>query len=565
MKRFTETYNGEEFDTVVIGGGITGTSVAYEAASRGLSVALVEKNDFGSATSAATSRMIHGGLRYLAKMEFGLVRESLRERRVLMNIAPNFVHPAPFLFSMYKTDKVPSIFFRIGMILYELFSLDKSFLWDKSRKMPSYKTLSAKKVKELVPKANSEGLKGAHLYYDCANHSPERFTLAFLKSAVHYGAKVANYAEMKDFVIEENESGTQSIKGVKVFDKYTGKFLEIKSKLVINCGGPWADIILGATQNKIVNEQLRRSEGIHIVTKKIIDKYIFAGASAQNQHYFVIPYRNKTLIGTTDQEYIGNPDNYKVTRKSIEDLLEKVNSSFGDGEKINYEDISYVYGGLRPLVEDQTEDVYNSSRKYEVTDERKNGIFGLLTVEGGKYTTSRSLAKHAIDKAFKNLDKDSIKSKTKHNQLIGSQIKNIANYIDEKHKEYPMFSERQISFLVNCYGTEINKLMEIFLSDKKYQMIVNEDGENLSQIVYAIRYEMAKTLPDILIRRTGIGLLGHPGNDKIKKIIEIAAEELNWTVEEIQNQITEMNKIFEIPKKEKIKTNNTKKKESILV
>ena len=546
MNRFIENYENQEFDVLIIGGGITGASVAYEAASRGLSVALVEKNDFASGTSAASSKMIHGGLRYLAKMELGLVRESLRERRVLTNIAPNFVHPTPFVFSMYKTDKTPAFLMKIGMILYELLSLDKNFLWDNSKKMPSYKTLSSRKLKNIVPNANSKGLKGAHVYYDCWNHSPERLTLAFLKSAVYYGAKVANYTEMTDFIFEKKDAQKRRVVGIKVVDRLTNQNKEIKGKLVINCAGPWADILLGKTKKEYSNMNLRRSEGIHIITKKFHDKYIFAATSPENQHFFIIPYRNHSLIGTTDKEFIGNPDDYKVTKKSIEELLDKVNSSFGNGEKLQYSDVKYSYGGLRPLVEDQTEDVYNSSRKYEVTDEKKNGVECLFTVEGGKYTTSRSLAQTVVNKVFKHLQMKKVKSFSNKKLLIGSEIKNLKKFVAQKQKQYQMFNNHQMNYLVNSYGTEIDNLMEIYSSDKNLQVIFNEDGENLSQVVYAIRFEMAKTLKDILFRRTTIGELCNFDDEKIDLIASVAAKELNWTDEQKFQQIKFVNKKLKI-------------------
>ncbi len=407
MKRFIENYNGEAFDLIVIGGGITGATVAYEAASRGLSVALVEKSDFGSATSAATSKMIHGGLRYLSTFEFALVRESLRERRILTNIAPNFIHPVPFVFSNYKRDKISAFKMKIAMLLYELFSFDKNWMKDKSKKMPAYKIILPEKILRLIPNANKKGLVGAQLYYDCVSHSPERLTLAFIKSAIKYGASVANYTQMEGFIMEEGIK-LKTIKGVKVIDKIKNKKIDINGKLVINCAGPWADFILDKAKSKSQtitkasnNHVLRRSEGIHIITNKLVNDYIFSGFTPTDKHFFLVPFRNHTLIGTTDKEFIGNPDEYKVTKKAIEELLEEVNKSFGDGNKIKYKDIVYTYGGLRPLVEEQTEDVYNSSRKYEITGEKKNGIEGLITVEGGKFTTSRRLAEKAVDKALK--------------------------------------------------------------------------------------------------------------------------------------------------------------------
>ncbi len=544
MERFIENYKRHEFDLIVIGGGITGATVAYEAATRGLSVALLEKSDFSSATSAATSKMIHGGLRYLSTFEFGLVRESLKERRVLMNIAPNFVHPAPFIFSVYKKDKVPNYKMKIGMLLYELFSFDKNRLWDKSRKMPNHKSISPDEVLKLVPGALKNGLVGGHLYYDCSSHSPERLTLAFIKSAVKYGASVANYTEVNDFIIEKGEKW-KTIKGLKVTDKLNNKQLEVKGKMVINCAGPWADILLGKAREKHEDEVLRRSEGIHFITKKLVEKYTFSGSTPNGKHFFLVPYRKHTLIGTTDKEYIGKPDDYKVTKQAVNELLKEVNQSFG--EQIKYEEILHTYGGLRPLVEDQTEDVYHSSRKYEITGEKKNGIAGLITVEGGKYTTSRMLAEKSVNKAIRILKMPKKKSISAKQYIYGSEIKNFKKFLKSKQEQYTDFTPEQIEYLAKSYGTEIDKLFSLMNENPDLKLVLNNDGENLAQVVYAIRYEMAKTLPDILMRRTGLGQLGHPGKDILEKIAQIAAKELNWDTKHMNEEIAKTEKILKIP------------------
>jgi glycerol-3-phosphate dehydrogenase len=546
MKRFITSYKEKVFDLIIIGGGITGATVAYEAASRGLSVALIEKSDFGSATSSATSRMIHGGLRYLSTFEFGLVRESLRERRILMNIAPNFIHPSPFLFATYKKNKVSHITMKTAMFLYELLSYDKNRLKDKSKKMPHFKSVHSHQVIDLIPKANRKGLVGAHLYFDCSSHSPERLTLSFLKSAVKYGASVSNYTELVDFIIDE-KSGVKIIKGIRVVDLLNGNKLDIKGNLVINCGGPWADIILEKAKRKSGNHDLRRSEGIHIVTKNLVDKYTFSTSTEKGKHFFLVPYRNHTLIGTTDKEYTGKPDDYKVTRKAIEELLDDVNSSFGNGEKIKYEDIVYTYGGLRPLIEDQTEDVYQSSRKYEITGEKKNGIEGLITVEGGKFTTSRTLAEKAIDKVLKILKKPNSKSKTKNEYLTGCEIDNFESFVKQKQKQYPQLQPEQIEYLVKSYGTEIDEIFTIAKENLLYQKSLNPDGENLALVVYAIRNEMALTLPDIMLRRTGLAMLGHPGKETLEKVANLAAKELLWDENKRKEEIKKMESILQIP------------------
>ena len=548
MNRFIENPTSEVFDIVIIGGGVSGACIAYEAAMRGLNVALVEKGDFAGATSAATSKMIHGGLRYLAQMELGLVRESLRERRILTNIAPNFVHPIPFLLSFYEGDKAGKGLLKIGMLLYELLSFDKGWLSDKSKKMPLHTTISNKQVLEAIPKANPKGLKGAHQYYDCVNHFPERFTLAFLKSAVKHGAKIANYTKMEEFILEEKESGEQVIKGVQVTDLLHQKKHSLRANLVINCAGPWADLVLNKVKKTAKNKQLHRSEGIHIITKKLVDKYIFSGASKNGKHYFIVPYRDHALIGTTDKEYIGHPNEWKVTKEAIQELLDTVNESFGNGEHLSYEDIVYAYGGLRPLVASEKTDVYNASRKYELTDLSKEGIEGLLVVEGGKWTTSRGLAQVVIDRALKKLKRQGKKSTTATQQLLGSEITNLATFIEEKQTQYKDYSNAQISYLVKSYGTEIDAVMQVTAQNKDWQKPITPDGENLGQIVYAIRNEMAYTLSDILLRRTGIGLLGHPGEEKLEEIATLVAQELNWTEERKQQEIKSISQLLKVPK-----------------
>jgi glycerol-3-phosphate dehydrogenase len=546
LERFTEHYDGREFDLLVIGGGITGATVAYEAALRGLSVALVEKNDYASATSSATSKMIHGGLRYLSKFEFGLVRESLRERRILSSIAPNFIHPMPFIFSMYEKDNMSPKAMKIGMMLYELLSYDKNKLPDKYKKMPHYETLTPEKVCELIPVAPIQGLLGGQLYYDCSSHSPERFTLAFIKSAVKFGAKIANYAEMIDFISVKTATMTY-VKGIKVKDKITEREMEIKSKLVINCSGPWADILLGKLKNNQHNHELRRSEGIHIVTRKLLETYVFSGIIDKTKHFFLVPYRNRTLIGTTDKEFKGNPDNYKVTKQSIMEFIGDVNSFFGHDGFLKYEDVLYSYGGLRPLVEDQTEDVYHTSRKYEITGELKNGISGLITVEGGKYTTSRRLAEKAINKVIKILQLPNRSSSSEKTFLYNCEIDNYSKFVEDHIQKYSFLKPNQVEYLCKSYGNELDAVLELMNENLEYKQIVNEDGENLAQVVYACRFESAKTLSDILLRRTGIALLGNPGKEIIEKVAEIAAKELSWVKEKKDSEIQQMMDILRIP------------------
>ena len=542
MKRFIENHSGKDYDIVIIGGGITGAAVAYEAASRGLSVALVEKGDFGGATSAATSKMIHGGLRYLANGEFGVVRESLRERRIMENIAPNFVYPLPFLVPLYKGIKNVKRIMQIGMILYDLLSYDKGFTWDKAKRLPSHRMLSVEDTLALEKVVNPDGLVGGIAFNDCENIIPERLTLAFIKSAVKHGADVSNYAKVEDFLREPGK-----IQGVVVRDLLSNKTVKLQGRVTINCGGPWADLILDVASGKQAPQHVRRSQGIHIVTRKLVDKYVVGVLTASGQRCNIMPWRGHSLIGTTDKEYKGNPDDYRVTRESIEEFISEVNGGFGQPELVKYADITYVYGGLRPLIEDQTKDVYKTSRRYEIYDNEKDGLAGLISVEGGKYTTSRGLAENVLRLVMKKAGKGYKKSVTAKQYLAGCEIKDINAFVASAKTANRDFAESAVDYLARIYGTEFNNVMEIARSESKYAAALNADGEMPAQVIYAIKEEMACTLTDILLRRTGIGTLGNPGSRVLGTIAEITAKELNWSTTRIDRELETALKALSVP------------------
>ena len=421
MKRFVEDLkDGETFDVAVVGGGITGAAVAYDAASRGLRVAMLEKNDFGWATSAATSKLIHGGLRYLQTMEFGLVRESLKERRILLNIAPNLLYPIPFMVPGYRDLKRSKWMLRAGLTLYDILAYDRGWTWDASKKIHHHKWLSRKKILELEPEVRQEGMTGGSVYYDCQSIYPERLTLAFVKSAVKYGAQVANYAQVTGFIHGDGNR----IAGVEVEDLLKGGRLRVNARLVVNCGGPWADLVLQLADSGSNKHHIRRSEGIHIITRRPRTSHAVVMWTPAGRHFFTIPWRGLQLTGTTDKDYEGDPDAYRVTRKSIEELIQDVNDSIGDGT-LSYDDVIFSFGGLRPLVDEQTEGTYETSRKYEIYDNADDGLEGLVTVEGGKYTTSRHLAEAVLKVVEKKLERPASRSITQREYLAGCEIEDV--------------------------------------------------------------------------------------------------------------------------------------------
>lgn len=542
MNRFVEHPNHPAYDLIVIGGGITGAAVAYEAASQGYSVALVDKGDFGAGTSSATSKLIHGGLRYLANLEFGLVRESLKERKTLENIAPNFVYPLAFIVPLHKTGLRKKAILEPGMIIYDLLSYDKGRTWDKSKRLPLHRLLGREAALELEPIIHRDDLTGAILYYDCANFNPERLTLAFVKSAVKYGAHVANYARVEDFVRAGN-----CCTGVIVRDLLTGQTCTLQGKLMINCAGPWADILLNIARGADVPQHIHRSEGIHIITRKLTNDHIaIGGLTPTGRPCNLIPWRGHTLIGTTDREYTGDPDHYCLNRAKIEEYIAEVNASFENPHLVNYADVVYAYGGLRPLVDDQTKDVYKTSRKYEIFDHEPEGLSGLITVEGGKYTTSRNLAEKVLQSVNQKFNRRS-KSISARQPLVGCEIPDLARYLDETNLANPDFPAPALDYLARLYGTELKNVLEIARRDEAYRVALNPDGEILAQVCYAIRHEMARTLSDILFRRTGLGTLGHPGDTALKSILELSQKELNWPPARVDQELETAHKSLLLP------------------
>jgi glycerol-3-phosphate dehydrogenase len=541
LKRYIEERGPDKFDLVIVGGGITGAAVAYIAAARGLSVALFEKKDYGGATSAATSKLIHGGLRYLANGELKLVRESLRERRILGNIAPNFVYPLPFIMPMYKRWRGNIWKMLIGMYLYDLLSYDKKDTWDKSKKLQNHRLINHRKTIRVEPNLRMESLRNAFYFFDYQSIFPERLTLAFIKSATEYGASVSNYTPVEEFIFGEGKK----ITGVKVKDLFTGREKEVHADLIINCGGTWADKILGlaAGEDNLIH-RVKRSEGIHIITKKIAGHHVVSLQKDDGGHMMIMPWREHSLIGTTDKEFLGDPDDYRVSMESIDEIIENVNTYYG--RKISREDIIHAYGGLRPLVDDQTKGSYETSRKYEVYDNAADGIGGMITVEGGKYTTSRSLAREVLQMISEKLNRTLADSVSDSLYLSGCEIRDMKQFMIRQHLNYKDFSRNTVEYVSRNYGTESQVVFRLARSNPRFAEVVTHDGEILAEVVYAIQYESAKTLRDIMLRRTGIGTLGNPGTAVIDKIASLAAGMMGWSEKRREEEIASLIKVYDL-------------------
>ncbi|TGM47682.1 glycerol-3-phosphate dehydrogenase/oxidase [Leptospira biflexa] len=530
LNRFIESYQGESFDVTIIGGGITGATLAYEVASRGGSVCLIEKKDFGGATSAATGKLIHGGLRYLKQFEIGLVREALKERRNLSNIAPNLVYPYPMILPK------PGIIARMGLLVYDLLSFDKGWTWDKSKKIPNHKYLKREGLKKL----NLGDYKDAAYFYDAICLSPERLTLSFLKSAVLYGAKISNYTEVRDLLWDGDR-----VVGIHVMDSISNQEYKIHSKVTINASGPWTQDVLAKSKKTETVFPKKRSEGIYLITKQLSPiMTLFVG---EKGHFSFAPWRGHSMIGPTEKSYFGKVEDWKLTRESILEFIDYINETSHLNEKLKMEDVISSYGGLRPLAE-TGDDTYSASRKSELYDHEKDGIKGLITAAGGKFTTSRHFAESIFRSIRKKLNQKMNPSISAKQHLYGSGILEIESFISESKDKHKEFSEKTIDYLIRHYGLEYETILSLVKENPYLGKVLNEDGEILAEVVYAIRFEMAKSLSDIFLRRTGLGTLGILPKEKMDQIIQTAAKEWNWSQTELEKESKKIQDVLELPK-----------------
>lgn len=537
------------YDVLVVGGGISGATIAWDASLRGLKVALVDKADFSSGTSSASSKMVHGGLRYLANGEIGLVREALGERRIWERIAPHMVDPLPFLIPLYQS-KTNKWVLQIGLILYDILSLDRTWLKDPAKRLPRHRMLSPAKALDRAPDLTKEGLLGALLYYDCQMYSPERLALECILGTVANGGAAANYAEVTDFIIEANK-----VEGAIVLDQLSGESHQIKADVTINASGPWADLLLRLAQGDQVSKHLLRSKGIHILTRELSPTTAFM-LQAEEAHVFVLPWRGKTLIGTTDTAFRQHPNKVGVTEADIDILLHRLNIAL-PAAHLKRSDVLYAFAGLRPLIDtehdqasDDPDETYSASRKAEVVDHLEDdGMAGLISALGGKWTTSRHVAEKVVDllvSKLPNKDGDMRKSETAKTPTLGGTTGIYSKYLQGLKLDHPDWDEEIIEHLAKFYGARAPHVIDLAESDDLKARLTSDQPTIEAEVIFALRHEMGITLSDILLRRTELGTLGAPSQGTLNRLADLVAGEQGWDLKEKSNQLQQALMKYEV-------------------
>ncbi|NLB97667.1 MAG: glycerol-3-phosphate dehydrogenase/oxidase [Armatimonadetes bacterium] len=510
-----ETMAREEYDLLVIGGGILGCGVARDPAMRGLRVALVEKEDLGYGTTSRSTRLIHGGLRYLELFDFALVHEGLHERQHLLQIAPHLVRGIPFLTPSYVGDRWGPLFLRAGMVLYDLLSLGKS--------LPSHRMLTPAQVRELEPGIRSEGLRGGALYYDAQVAYPERLCVENALCAQKHGAQIANYAEARQLLRDG-----QRVCGALVEDRLTGATHPIRARLTVNAAGPWADEVarLASPEARPV---LRRTKGIHLLVPSFTRHAIVLQARRDGRIFFAVPWEGNTLIGTTDTDYEESPDQVTALPDEVRYLVEETRRVFP------HADLGHVFAttaGVRALVRSRKKAESDVSRRHRIVDHAREGTPGLLSLFGGKITAYRAIAAEAVDLVGRILGRR-MPCRTAVEPLPGgSEAPEVTRCRLAPRASAIGLDEEQVEHLVGLYGTRAAEVLALAEADARLrERITPGHPEILAQIHHACRAEMAVTPADFLLRRTGIGFRPDHGLDALERVSREFALLLGWSAE----------------------------------
>jgi glycerol-3-phosphate dehydrogenase len=507
---------GEVFDALVIGGGMAGAGVARDLALRGARVALFEKGDFASGTTSRSSKLIHGGLRYLELWDFGLVRESLRERETLRRLAPHLIRPLPFLVPIYRGSSRGLIKVRIGLGLYNWLA--------PGRRTERYRVFGASEALAHEPGIRPDDLVGAGYYFDDLLVSPERLCLENVFSAVRLGARASNYCQVEDVV-----RGRLGLEGLRVRDLLSNTVHTVRGRVIVNAAGPWVDRIREVARIRDQGPRLcRTTKGIHCLLPRITERAVYL-STRDDRMIFMIPWRQFSLVGTTDTDFDGDPDRLWANREEVTYLLDEARRVFSD-PRVSETNVVYTYAGVRPLTFAAGESASKVSRQHRVFSEA-GGRF--LTITGTKLTCFRSLAEEAGNHVLAVLGRRA-PSVSAQRALDGSDEAPAVEaraWMDVSPELAALgLSKETLEMLVETYGRGYSRVIELSrkLPDGS-DRLCHQNPEVVAQLHHAVVEEMAVSLQDFLLRRTGIGLSPCQGLDCSEAIGRRMADLLGWS------------------------------------
>lgn len=509
---------GERFDVVVIGGGIIGAGIARDAAVRGLRVALFEKHDFGSGTTAGSTRLIHGGLRYLEMLDFGLVRMDLRERETLLRIAPHLVKPLEFIMPFYGRSLFYRCKMKMGMTLYDLLSYDKS--------LPRHRFLTPAELKKMEPNLCQQDLQGAMVYFDAQANSPERLCLENIIDAREHCAQTFNYTEVTGAFYTG-----EVIHGIRVRDLLSDDRTEVsvKSRVVVNASGAWFDRVASRLTDPGSATQIRTTKGVHITCPPVTNRAVVVFSRVDGRLMFVIPWLGYSWIGTTDTEFTADPATAQATSEDVDYVLRSVTEYF---PTLDTTRIYFSNAGVRALVKEKG--LKSSvSRRHRIADGAHSGAGNLMSVLGGKITGYRAIAEEVVDAVCGKLNVNA-PCVTATIPLPGAR-----GGVKPSDVSKSGLTNETITHLFELYGSRATEVIQLAASAEHLREPLSPYAPDVAaQVVFAASTEQCARLVDFLLRRTLLGFSQDQGQRAVARAAALLAEELAWSPERTSAEIS---------------------------
>lgn len=516
----------DNLDILVIGGGITGAGIAHDAALRGYTIGLLERDDFASGTSSKSARMVHGGLRYLEHFQFGLVWSACAERYKLYKMAPRLVRPTPFTYPVYQgaRNNLPKI--RLGMWLYDVMAMFRNFRL--------HRILDANGAAKVEPVLARQGLRGAAYYYDCLEDD-SRLTLATIIAGHRAGAVIANHAEVRALTKADGV-----VTGAQVLDHISGESFVVRSRIVVNATGVWVDEIR-QFDDSTASPIMHANRGTHLVF--LNDRLPVRGAVAfrstdGRRAMYALRWKNTTIVGTTDEDHIDDLDKVYATGEETSMMMDSINHAFPSA-RLTYADIVSTYAGLRPLIRQENKSAYQVSRDHQIYDSPS----GLVSIAGGKLTTHRKMAEdmlNHIERRLKQAERANSRPDRRTDQVpLVDETFDPESTCVSLRQAHPNLAVDVLNHLADVYGRDVTSIVGSIEADPMLgQRISPELSYVYAEIPYAVRHEMALTLNDFLIRRTHIIYeAADQGLSCAGQVAAMMGRELDWDTNEIQVQV----------------------------
>jgi glycerol-3-phosphate dehydrogenase len=536
MKRDLKQLARERFDVIVVGGGAFGAAAAWDATLRGLRVALIEQDDFGSGASAECFKMVHGGIRYLQHADVRRVRASCAERSALLRIAPHLVTPLPILIPTYGRGRQGKAFLAAGMYAYDLLTAGRNEgIADPTRRVRGTELLSRARTLELFPELEQRGLTGAAVFEDGQMYNTPRLVLAFVRSAVERGAAAANYAEVVGFLWEGSR-----VCGVRVRDRLRGEELEVRAPLVLNAAGPWADYLLADRAHFGTHRRGHFSrDACFIVDRRPRSRYALAVpgqtrdsdalVSRAARHLFAVPWRDCTLIGVWHKLFAERPDRAAVEEHELEEWIAEMNASYPALE-LARDDVVYAHCGLVPFGDERTATGELSfGKESRFFDHRAEGVDGLVTVIGIRYTTARGDSGRALDLLLRQMPNAPAPPPTRHTPLWGGDFGNFASLeADAQRALGGRVPPPTLAAWLRNHGADFPALGALAAREGG-NGTVGGTATAKAEIVHAVNEEMAMRLEDVVLRRTELGSGSHPGAAALEEAAAVMQPLRGWS------------------------------------